>query len=80
MGLEQGAHGSGSVRALRPTVAWPRAAPCEQVAERVKTAGWQVSGDIVTLPKNEQNSPVVVKRTVRVLSLSACCPGRSQAH
>uniref|UniRef100_A0A7S0X0D0 Eukaryotic translation initiation factor 3 subunit K n=1 Tax=Chlamydomonas leiostraca TaxID=1034604 RepID=A0A7S0X0D0_9CHLO len=31
---------------------------------KVKSSGWAVSGDIVTLPKNESNSPpVVVKRT-----------------
>jgi hypothetical protein len=34
-----------------------------QIKEHVSASGWQVSGDLVTLPKNELNSPVVVKRT-----------------
>lgn len=35
-----------------------------QVQEKVKSAGWSVSGETITLPKNESNSPpVVVKRT-----------------
>lgn len=34
------------------------------VQDKVKSAGWAVSGETITLPKNESNSPpVVVKRT-----------------
>jgi len=34
-----------------------------QIKERVKSHGWVVQKELVTLPKNELNSPVVVKRT-----------------
>jgi hypothetical protein len=37
--------------------------PAAQIEEHVSFSGWQVSGDLVTLPKNELNAPVVVKRT-----------------
>jgi hypothetical protein len=34
-----------------------------QIKENVKSHGWNVQKDQITLPKNEMNSPVVVKRT-----------------
>eukprot|EP00983_Pelagomonas_calceolata_P051451 1142410-Pelagomonas_calceolata.AAC.1 len=49
-----------------------------QIQERTKSHGWNVEKDLITLPRNELNSPVVIKRTQ--VGMLACFEQASSGH
>ncbi|KAJ9517694.1 hypothetical protein QJQ45_003982 [Haematococcus lacustris] len=45
-----------------------------QISSQVASAGWQAAGDIVTLPRNDSNSQVVVKRAQEAIRFDQVAP------
>ncbi|KAL6749163.1 eukaryotic translation initiation factor 3k [Haematococcus lacustris] len=44
------------------------------ISSQVASAGWQAAGDIVTLPRNDSNSQVVVKRAQEAIRFDQVAP------
>ena len=51
-----------------------------QVDSMVKQRGWSVQQDLIVLPRNEMNSPVVVKRAQVSLSFCSCSQQHNEPH